>query len=293
MPAGEGFSTRQVAHVLGLPASRIHAWARRGLIAPERGPDGAFVFSFQDLSLLRRVRELLDADVPPRRVREALDAIREVLPVGRPLSAVDVSAVGRRVLVRDRDSMWEPNSGQTELDFEGDSEPGTTPIETGATTIESMTTPLEPGPPMAPTADDLYDAALDLEAERPREAIDAYRAVIGVEPGHVEAHLNLGRILHEAGATEEAERHYRTALASDEGNASAWYNLGVVLQDENRTGEARRAYERAVELDPELAAAHFNLSRLLEADGLSADALGHLLSYRRIIGRATTSESEL
>ena len=90
-----GFTTRQVADASGLPTSKILSWARAGLLAPVRDEDGAYVFSFQDLVLLRSARELLVADVPARKVRAALEALRQQLPSGRPLSAVHISAVGR------------------------------------------------------------------------------------------------------------------------------------------------------------------------------------------------------
>jgi DNA-binding transcriptional MerR regulator len=113
----KGFSTREVAEVLGLPTSKILSWTRSGLLTPERGPKGAYVYSFQDIVLLRAAKELLDSEVPARRVRAALEALREQLPVGRPLSAVHISAIGDRVLVRDEGAVWEPDSGQLRMDF--------------------------------------------------------------------------------------------------------------------------------------------------------------------------------
>ena len=269
-------------------------WARRGLITPTRGATGAFCFSFQDVAVLRRIRALLDADVPLRRVHEALEAVRGTLPVGRPLSAIEVSALGHRVLVRDESSVWEPNSGQLELDFER------MPEATG-----NDPKPLELvriGPPSADgalgvpvddatrSADSWYDEALDLEAEQPERAIPAYERAIELDPQHAEAHLNLGRILHEHGRLAQAEVHYRRALAAAPDNARAVYNLGVALEDRNRPSEAKAAYERAVALDPDLAAAHFNLSRLLEREGSDADALGHLAEYKRLVDRRPHTE---
>ena len=77
----KGFSTREVAEVLGLPTSKILSWTRSGLLTPERGPSGAYAYSFQDIVLLRAAKDLLDSEVPARRVREALEA----LPRGRSL----------------------------------------------------------------------------------------------------------------------------------------------------------------------------------------------------------------
>lgn len=273
-----GFSTREVAEVLGLPTSTILAWARSGLLTPERGPKGTYLFSFQDIVLLRAAKELLDSDVPARRVRAALEALRGQLPVGRPLSAVHISAVGDRVLVRDDDTVWEPDSGQLTIDFAvADIADAAQPFVRGA-----MAEPVE-APDMS--ADDWYDAALDLEAVEPESAVAAYREALAREADHVDAHVNLGRLLHEQGDLAAAERHYRAAVTADAASGRARYNLGVVLEDQDRGDEAVDAYRDALRVDEDLAVAHFNLSRLHERRGEDEDALSHLAAYKRLLRR--------
>ncbi len=260
-----------MSEVLGLPTATILAWARSGLLSPQRDPRGTYVFSFQDIAVLRSARKLLDAEVPARRVKQTLEALRAQLPPGRPLSAVPLSALGGRVLVREATRSWEPDTGQLQLGLEG-------PHGPRATT-----------PPPA-LADDGYDAALDLEAADPGQAVAAYREVLARDPGHAEAHLNLGRLLHEEGALSEAESHYRAALAADPSSARASYNLGVALEDLGRPAAAADAYRAALRLDPDLAVAHFNLSRLHEVAGRKAEALGHLASYKRILDRGEVGD---
>ncbi|MDH3269709.1 MAG: tetratricopeptide repeat protein [Gemmatimonadota bacterium] len=274
----KGYTTREVAEVLGLSTSRILSWTRRGLISPKRGPRGAYIFSFQDIILLRTARELLDANVPPRRVSAALEALRDQLPVGRPLSAVTISAVGDRVLVRDEEAVWEPDSGQLSIDFSvHEVAEATTPIARAA--LEQA------GRDEGMSADDWYDSAVDLEAVSTHEAIEAYRRSLELDPTHSDAHLNLGRLLHEEGRIGEAEEHYRHAASADPHSARAFYNLGVALEDQASTTGAMEAYEAALRLDPELAVAHFNLSRLFEAEGHRAEALSHLAQYKRLLDR--------
>ncbi len=138
--------------------------------------------------------------------------------------------------------------------------------------------------PIGPrTADDWYDAALDFEGSDPEGATAAYYCALDLDPAHADAHLNLGRLLHEAGQLKEAEAHYRSAAHSDHGGASAHYNLGVVLQDQGRPAAALLAYREAIRLDEGLASAHFNLSRLHEARGNKAEALAHLAAYKRLL----------
>jgi tetratricopeptide (TPR) repeat protein len=274
----KGFSTREVAEVLGLPTSKILSWTRSGLLTPERGPKGAYVYSFQDIVLLRAAKELLDSEVPARRVRAALEALREQLPVGRPLSAVHISAIGDRVLVRDEGAVWEPDSGQLRMDFAvAEVAQAAQPIARRALAEDARAADM--------SADDWYDTALDLEAVAPESAMAAYIEALALEPGHADAHVNLGRLLHERGDLAEAERHYRDAAAADTGDARALYNLGVVLEDQRRADEAMAAYRDALRVDEALAAAHFNLSRLCEGAGDEAEALNHLAAYKRLLER--------
>ena len=272
----KGYKTREVAEVVGLSTSKILSWTRSGLLTPQRGPRGAYLFSFQDIVLLRTVRDLLTQDVPARRVREALEALREQLPVGRPLSAVHVSAVGDRILVQDDDAVWEPSSGQLQIDFDV--------ADVAETAVPMARRAPEPRASQdSMSADDWFNTALDLEAVTSDEAIAAYQKALVLEADHADAHLNLGRLLHEDGRVREAESHYRSATDADPESGRAFYNLGVALDDQGLGSGAIEAYEVALRLDPDLAVAHFNLSRLFEAEGRQPDALRHLAEYKRLI----------
>ena len=269
-----GYTTRQVAEIVGLAPRQVRAWARQGLLSP--GRSGAeYRFTFQDVVLLRTARELRDQDVPPRRIRSALASLREQLPGGRPLSAVRIAAEGERVVVREDDTVWEPDTGQVAFDFS---------VGELAARVEPLTRDVAADPAAVETlsSDAWFDAAFDLEAVSPARARDAYRRVLEKDPGHVEALLNLGRLLHEDGDAAAAERHYRRAAGADPSSALAAFNLGVALEDLGRGDEAEAAYRRALELDADLAEAHFNLAGLLEARGDVPAAVRHLATYRRL-----------
>ncbi|HSR40648.1 MAG TPA: tetratricopeptide repeat protein [Longimicrobiales bacterium] len=279
-----GYTTRQVADTLGLSPRQVRhmarTYVRAGLLSPARGRRNEYRFAFHDIVVLRTARALRESGLGPGKVRRALARLREQLPAGRPLSAVRVSAAGDRVLVRDRETLWEPESGQVHFDFSvSELADRVAPFARAAADRRLD----EPGRPSM-AADDWYDLAFDLEAVAPARAAQAYRRAIALNPGHPEAHLNLGRLLHEGGDLLEAESHYRQALAADPSNAMAAYNLGVVLEDRHREEEARAFYERAIEHDPGHAEAHFNLARLCEEAGDPASAVQHLSSYRRLTG---------
>ncbi|HME71566.1 MAG TPA: tetratricopeptide repeat protein, partial [Myxococcota bacterium] len=133
-----------------------------------------------------------------------------------------------------------------------------------------------------PDADEWYELGCELEISSPDEARDAYRRAIELAPRHAEAHLNLGRLLHEAGHAAAAEAHYRLALDAKPHDGTAAFNLGVAFEDLGRDADAVAAYERALGSDPACADAHYNLGCLLEKMGRHTAALRHLKSYRRL-----------
>src|SRR4051812_34083601 len=113
----EGYSAQQVAKMLGLSPGRLRAYVRAGFLSAERGEHGKLRFTFQDLLLLRTAEGLVAERIPPRRVVRALKKLRERLPDARPLTGVQLAADGDRVVVRDGDSRWQPESGQVLLAF--------------------------------------------------------------------------------------------------------------------------------------------------------------------------------
>lgn len=270
-----GYRTQDVARILGLPEAEVRRFARAGFVSARRGPRNALRFSFQDLVLLRAAAELVKAEVPASRVRRALRRLQSQLPVGRSLASLAVTAEGEEIVVRDGAARWQPETGQVLLDFEvADLARRVAPLVKSAA---------RHGSEGALDADGWYQWGCDLEDGAPTEARAAYAKALELDPRHGGAHLNLGRLLHEAGELKQAETHYRAALDDERHRALAAFNLGVALEDQGLSDEALFAYARAVEADPDLPDAHHNLARLLEQLGRKADALRHLNTYRRLV----------
>jgi tetratricopeptide (TPR) repeat protein len=271
-----GYGVAEVSSILGMSATQIRSYVRAGFLRPARGPRGALRFSFQDLLVLRTAQGLVAAHIPGRRVKRALRNLREQLPEGRPLTGVHLAAEGDRIVVHDGTSRWQPESGQALFDF-------------GVGEIVERVAPLvsrAADPTFSPTrglsADDWYEWAYELEDAAPDQAREAYRRALELEPDHSGALVNLGRLLHAAGAPGAAEAHYRRALEAHPEDATAAFNLGVVLGDQGKLDEAIEAYERAARIDPGAADAHYNAALLLERQGDEAAALRHLKIYRRL-----------
>ena len=274
----KGYSTAEVARILELTPRQVRASVRSGLLEPRRGNRGEFRFSFQDLVFLKTARGLFATRIPRRRVREILEKLRGQLPAGRRLGGVRIAVEGKRIIVSDGSARWQPESGQILFDF-------------GVADLAGRAGPIarrafaeakeEEG--QALSAEEWYRWGCELEAAAPEEAAEAYRRALAVDPGHADAHVNLGRLLHEAGDAEAAHGHYRRALEERPQDPTAAFNMGVALEDLGRPADALAAYEKAVTLDPQNADAHYNAANLCERLGRPADALRHLKDYRGLI----------
>jgi tetratricopeptide (TPR) repeat protein len=271
-----GYTSRDVAQLLGLTAGQIRAYVRAGFLDPPRGPRGEHRFSLQDVVLLRTAKDLAE-HIPPRKVRRALLKLKEQLPSGRPLTGVRITAEGDDVVVRDGAARWEPESGQGVLDFD------VAELVTRVAPLARRAVEAARSAEQDLEAEDWFKVGFDLEPFDPGQARDAYRRALELDPGHADARVNLGRLLHEAGHPEAAESHYRMALAARPRDSTAAFNLGVALEDLGRLLEAIQAYERALAVDPGIADAHFNVARLYERTGRKAAAFRHLKAYRKLV----------
>jgi len=258
--------------MIGVSAGRLRAYLRAGVISPEKGTRGELRFSFQDLLLLRQAEGLVSQRISPHRVRRALKALRERLPGEQPLTGVSLGTDGPQVVVHERGARWQAESGQVLLAFEA-------PDEIEAPLVALPTRPASERPAadvVPPTVEEIYELACDLDETDPERAESSYRQVITMAPHHADAHINLGRILHERGDLPAAEEHYRRALAVRPNDPTASFNLGVVLEDGGHHGDALEAYRRAIAADDRNADAHYNAARLYDLMGDYASALRHL-----------------
>lgn len=264
----QSYGVRDVEKLLRLPRSTLRALIDAGFVTPTRGARNALQFSFQDLILLRTAQALLDAKVPKRRILQSIKELRRRLPDSMPMSGLRIRALGKRVVVSERDGRWQADSGQYLLAFEGD------PAEGSLDVIEAPA-PAEP--------DDWFERGIELESANANAARIAYEKAIAANPKHIDARINLGRLLHDAGRLQQAERVYRDAVRVNASDPLLHYNLAVLLQDMGNLRESMRAYETALRLDPELADGHYNLAMLYETIGRSTDAIRHMARYRKLL----------
>ncbi len=271
------YSARDVERLVHLPRSRIRSLVEAGFVSPARGPRNAWLFSFQDLIVLRTAQALAAAKVPHKRITRSVKELRRRLPDSMPLSGLNISAEADGVVVREGAGLWRAESGQYLLRFEGG------PAEGSLSILERQ------GAEPPTSAEDWFDRGVALEAEDPKAALEAYERAIAVDPRLLKAQINLGCLLHETRRFDRAEGVYRDAMRVNGDEPVLLYDLGVLLDDMGRKNEAMDAYRAALREDPRFADCHYNLALLCERLGRPKDAIQHMAAYRRL---TATTRSE-
>ncbi len=277
------FDSKDLKRLFGIPDSQVRSLIRAGHIHPLKKA-GRLRYSFQDLIVLRTAGSLRAAKIPAQRINRTLREIRGSLPRELPLSGLSIVAVGDRIMVREGRALREGSTGQYTLALEVIDRGGDLLVidrQAGAGAAgRAAGGAVAAAAEGAASADEDFERALGLEDTDPAAARAAYEDCLAADAHHLEARLNLGRLLHLDGRLEEAEKIYRSAQS---GEAILSFNLAVLLEDFERSGEAMSEYRRALALDPGFADAHFNLARLHERAGRPKEALRHLLAYRRLM----------
>jgi predicted O-linked N-acetylglucosamine transferase (SPINDLY family) len=84
-----------------------------------------------------------------------------------------------------------------------------------------------------------------------------------LDPNYVDAHNNLGAVLHALGRLDDAQTHFLQALRINPEFAEAFNNLGNVVRDLGHPVEARACFDRALQLKPDFAEALNNIAGIL------------------------------
>ena len=212
--------------------------------------------------------------LPVARIRKVIECLERQLGEEASISSLKIYASGKRVVVWDGASRWQPDSGQFLLNFE--------------------TAQIVPPRPLVPRPDPglsdrgaaqrWFHRAVALEADSPEEARRAYEEAVRLHPALTDAHINLGLLHHNLGNLPDAERCYRRALEFDPKLPLAHFNLGVVLEDRQKKSAAVSAYQEALKHAPDFLEAHCNLAQLYEKLGRKRDAFRHYAAANRLSG---------
>jgi tetratricopeptide (TPR) repeat protein len=262
-----GYSTREVAGLLGLTPAQIRRCVYVGLLTPGRGSNREYCFQFSDMVLLRTLKSLRDAHIAPRRAFAALRQLKRVLGESRSLASVRLLAECGEVLVVDDHTRWNALSGQGVLE-----------LSFVALTGELTQLRRRPADDEIPDCHDWYELALDLESVDPVRASVAYLIALELEPEYADAHASLARLRQREGREDEARLHYQKALEVSPGHERALFGMGVLLEQAGDIDAAIACYLRA-DAVPD---AHYRLARIFERRGETLAARRHLQRYRQL-----------
>ena len=271
-----GYTTGEVAGLIGLTHDQVRQYVRRGIVEPRRGGRREYRFSFQDVVLLRTAKGLLDDKVPARKALAALTKLKGRLPEATPLASLRIFADGKDVVVRDAKELWDAESGQGHLDF------GAAPAAVEASGEVARIADRELtdfGDLEELGSHEWYNLGLDYEDSDVQRAKEAYARAIALSPENADAHVNLGRLFQLEGDLKRAKRHYRLALDAAPGHELAIYNTGTVFDELDELATAAEYYDRA----PRVPDAHYNLARIFELRGDEVSSLRHLRIYRQLL----------
>lgn len=260
MDTEAAYTLGEVRRLAGLPESFIATLVELGVLEPRDGPR----FSHQDLVVLRTARALRDAEVPARKVVQALRNVKAGL-ASTHLASVRLRARGGAVEASAGPRRFDALSGQMLLPFD-EAGPGWG--------VQALARPAAAAQALA--------EALAAEAHDDAAAEAAYRRALAQDAACALAYVNLGALLSEAGRHKEALSLYDQALVWCEASPLVHYNRAIALEDTGQPRQAAAAYERALQLDARLADAHYNLGMLLERLGDAQGSLRHFSAYRRL-----------
>ena len=267
-----GYSTQEVAELIGMKPDQVRHYVRRDLLEPLRGERGEFRFNFQDVVLLRTAKSLLDAKVSARNAYKILLTVQSELTQVQTLASVRIFADGNTVVVHQDNQLWEAESGQVQLDFSvADLADKVADIAVHNLIEARASNNLD--------SDEWYNLGLDLEEVDPEKAPQAYIRALELDPKNADAHVNLGRLLQLKGDLKSAKRHYEMALQIAADHQLAFYNMGTVFDELEEVDKAAEFYRLALAVPD----AHYNLARISEIKGDEVSALRHMRHYRKLL----------
>jgi tetratricopeptide (TPR) repeat protein len=283
-----GLSARDIADIIGVPETRVRYWAQIGLVGPtyrdvEHGVEAPRPsYAFADLVAARAARELTERGIPARRVREALATLRAQLPsLDRPLLHLRVLSDGERLIVVG-DQPYEPLTGQRVMEFQLDElsqkvarlGEGIPRATRAAPSRPSSGTPVDAtrrneigsGPTRIVTALEWFERGLlHARAGDVPAAIAALREALALDPTLGPARANLGALLAEDGALDEAETELEAALQTDPRGVEARVNRATLHELRDEPAQALAMWASLIPDMPALPAARAGVSRTVRA----------------------------
>jgi tetratricopeptide (TPR) repeat protein len=155
--------------------------------------------------------------------------------------------------------------------------PGLTIVFVALSLIDQSAATRQNAPPKPAAKEDAYRAnnigiAL-LEQYKYKEAADAFKRALQLEPGLTIARINLGIALFNVPDLPAAQREVQAAAAADPKAPQPPYVLGLLAKTQNKPVEAIAAFQKVLALDPQDVGANVNLGQLYTQQRKYAEAV--------------------
>lgn len=281
--AGGSYTRRDACRLLKIENRQLKSWERQQLV-PELSQ-----YTFSDLLALKRLARLRSENAHPRRIRQALDSLRDYLKQA-PQADEDVQVYkdGRRVRIQIGKQKLEPGSGQLLFDFAEEDLNKLLQLpamaKSSAAIADRLRSKLE--------ADRWFEHGLELEqAGAPYEQIiEAYQKAAELDPQSAGARVNLGTVFFNGHAWADAEAQYIAALEIDPDYALPHFNLGNLYDERGDVANALDHYGEAIRIYPNYADAHYNLALLNQGLGEVMSAVRHWRTYLKLDPSSTWAQ---
>src|SRR6185503_7139329 len=126
-----------------------------------------------------------------------------------------------------------------------------------------------------------------LEQFKYKEAADAFRRALQLEPGLVVAHINLGIALFNVPDLPAAQKELQAAIAAAPSAPQPHYLLGLAAKTQNKPEEAIAALRLAVAAEPYNATALYNLGTSLLRSGQREEGQKVIAQFQELRQRGT------
>jgi tetratricopeptide (TPR) repeat protein len=148
------------------------------------------------------------------------------------------------------------------------------------TTCFLTTAHLQNEPSKLSTREDAYRAnnlgvAL-LEQFKHKEAADAFRRALQLDPGLVIARINLGIALYNIPDLPAAQKELQAAIAAAPSAPQPHYLLGLAAKTQNRPEQAIASFQKVLQIDPNDVGANVNLGQLYSQQRKYTEAIAAL-----------------
>jgi tetratricopeptide (TPR) repeat protein len=263
MSTTDRFTRREVQRIVDVTSKQLDHWEKLRLVAPRKSGVESF-YDFRDLISLRTAKQLIAKGVSPNRLKRSILALQQKLAeIKEPLTELRILSDGRDVVVDRGGTRLEPISGQLVLNFD----------------TRDLSNKVRVMPER--NAEACFSMALRHESQPDAKdkAIEEYERVLAINPGHLDALINLGMLYYEQANLEKALTCFEQAVKRESDNAIAQFNLGSVLDELGQTKLARQHLRLSVRLDENYADAHYNLAFVCEKLGARQEARQHWLRY--------------